>query len=134
MLHSIIPAIKYDNCRQAIDWLCEVFDFSLEFLVDGDGEMVKHAQLMKGSSMIMVGSSDHSEFGSLNVSPRLIGNRVTTSLYVVLDNITPHYHRVCRAGADIVIELTEEDYGGASYTCRDIEGHIWTFGTYNPFS
>jgi len=26
-----------------------------------------------------------------------------------------------------------QDYGGRDYTCRDLEGHVWTFGTYDPW-
>src|SRR5580704_12147338 len=26
-----------------------------------------------------------------------------------------------------------EDYGGRGYTCRDLEGHIWSFGSYDPW-
>ena len=25
-------------------------------------------------------------------------------------------------------------YGGLGHTCRDIEGHIWTFGSYDPWA
>ena len=36
------------------------------------------------------------------------------------------------AGAEIIIELKDEDYGGRGYTARDSEGNLWSFGTYRP--
>jgi uncharacterized glyoxalase superfamily protein PhnB len=37
------------------------------------------------------------------------------------------------AGAEIVLDIKDEDYGGRGYTCKDLEGHLWSFGTYNPW-
>ena len=39
-----------------------------------------------------------------------------------------------RANCEIVMDIKDEDYGGRGFTCRDLEGHIWTFGTYDPFA
>ena len=39
-----------------------------------------------------------------------------------------------QAGANtIVLDIKDEDYGGRGYTCKDIEGHLWNFGTYDPW-
>jgi uncharacterized glyoxalase superfamily protein PhnB len=35
-------------------------------------------------------------------------------------------------GHEIVRELVTQDYGGRDYTARDLEDHVWTFGTYDP--
>ena len=37
------------------------------------------------------------------------------------------------AGAAIVDELAQQDYGGKGYSCRDPEGHLWWFGSYDPW-
>jgi uncharacterized glyoxalase superfamily protein PhnB len=44
-----------------------------------------------------------------------------------------HYARAKAEGAEIVIDIKDEDYGGRGYTCRDLEGHVWTFGSYDPW-
>jgi uncharacterized glyoxalase superfamily protein PhnB len=31
-----------------------------------------------------------------------------------------------------VLEIKNEDYGGRGFSCRDLEGHLWNFGTYDP--
>jgi uncharacterized glyoxalase superfamily protein PhnB len=31
-----------------------------------------------------------------------------------------------------VREIEDTDYGSREYTARDLEGHVWSFGTYRP--
>jgi uncharacterized glyoxalase superfamily protein PhnB len=31
-----------------------------------------------------------------------------------------------------VREPTDEEYGGRGYSCFDLEGQLWSFGTYQP--
>jgi uncharacterized glyoxalase superfamily protein PhnB len=44
------------------------------------------------------------------------------------------YARAKAAGAEIVMEIEDQDYGGRLYSCRDPEGHLWNFGTYDPWA
>jgi len=37
-------------------------------------------------------------------------------------------------GAEIVQPLISPDYGGKSFGCRDLEGHIWWVGSYDPWA
>jgi uncharacterized glyoxalase superfamily protein PhnB len=43
------------------------------------------------------------------------------------------YVRAKATGAKIVIEIKDEDYGGRGFSCYDLEGHLWSFGTYDPW-
>jgi len=36
------------------------------------------------------------------------------------------------AGADIVAEPYDTDYGSREFTARDLDGNVWSFGTYQP--
>ena len=58
------------------------------------------------------------------------------SLVAASDAVDALYARVQRAGARIVRELADSDYGpyGTShgFTCLDPEGHRWTIATYQP--
>ena len=36
------------------------------------------------------------------------------------------------AGAEIVMDLHDTDYGSREYMVRDPEGNLWSFGTYRP--
>jgi uncharacterized glyoxalase superfamily protein PhnB len=44
------------------------------------------------------------------------------------------YRDAVAAGAEIVEKLADADYGGRGYSCRDPEGHVWSFGTYDPWA
>ena len=33
-----------------------------------------------------------------------------------------------------MIDIKDGDYGGRGFTCRDPEGHLWNFGSYDPWA
>jgi uncharacterized glyoxalase superfamily protein PhnB len=33
-----------------------------------------------------------------------------------------------------VLDIKDEDYGGRGFSCRDLEGHLWNIGTYDPWA
>jgi uncharacterized glyoxalase superfamily protein PhnB len=51
---------------------------------------------------------------------------------VYVEDVEAHCRRAKDAGARIVRELAETDYGSREYMCRDPEGYVWSFGTYRP--
>jgi uncharacterized damage-inducible protein DinB len=53
-------------------------------------------------------------------------------LYVYVEDVDSHYRRAKAAGAEIVRDLKDTDYGSREYAARDLEGHLWSFGTYRP--
>ena len=85
--------------------------------------------------MIMLGSvlKVETEFGRLIKQPDEIGGAETQSAYVVVSDADAVYACAKAAGAEIVIEIKDEDYGGRGFSCRDMEGHLWNFGTYDPW-
>jgi uncharacterized glyoxalase superfamily protein PhnB len=42
------------------------------------------------------------------------------------------HDRAKEAGATIVRELADQDYGSREFTASDPEGNLWSFGTYRP--
>lgn len=56
----------------------------------------------------------------------------TVSVYVVVDDPDSHHAAAVGAGARIVRELQDTDYGSREYSARDPEGNLWSFGTYDP--
>jgi uncharacterized glyoxalase superfamily protein PhnB len=52
--------------------------------------------------------------------------------YVVIDGADAHYERAKAAGAQIVRELEDQDYGSRDCSARNPEGNRWSFGTYDP--
>nr|MBI1230219.1 glyoxalase [Cytophagales bacterium] len=132
----IIPSIGYQDAKNAVKWLCEAFDFKENALYETEDGKVAHAQLTYKGNMIMLGSSDNgSEFSKLTKLPTELGGFVTQSPYIIIDDheIEAHYEKAKSHGAEILLALKSEDYGGKNYTCKDPEGHIWNFGSYDPW-
>jgi len=65
-------------------------------------------------------------------SPRQLGGVITGGIYVVVTDVDAHCARARAAGATIVREPVDQEYGGRDYACRDLEDHLWSFGTYAP--
>ena len=132
---NVIPTLRYRDARMAIRWLCTTFGFKEHLVVPGDGDHIVHAQLTLGSGMIMLGSARDDDFGKLQAPPANIDEIVCQSPYIIVSEteIDAHYQRAVDAGAKIVMPLTAEDYGGKNYSCRDPEGYLWNFGSYDPW-
>jgi len=132
---TVIPCLRYRDAHAAIDWLCVNFGFKKRLVVPNEDGTIAHAQLSFGNGMIMLGSvlEAETESGRLIKQPDEVGGAVTQSAYVVVSDADAVYTRAKAAGAEIVIDLRDEDYGGRGFSCRDLEGHIWSFGTYDPW-
>jgi uncharacterized glyoxalase superfamily protein PhnB len=79
-------------------------------------------------------STREDKFGRWVTPPRDTGGVGTQSAYVIVEDADAHYARAKAAGAEIVMEIEDQDYGGRLYSCRDPEGHLWNFGTYDPWA
>jgi uncharacterized glyoxalase superfamily protein PhnB len=131
---AIIPTLRYRDAAAAIDWLCRAFGFERHLVVPGEDGTIAHAQLTLGNGMIMLGSARDHEFGRLQKTPAQVGGIGTQSPYIIVADADAHHARAVAAGAVVVYPLTDEDYGGRGYSCRDPEGHLWNFGTYDPWA
>jgi uncharacterized glyoxalase superfamily protein PhnB len=130
---TVIPCLRYRDAPAAIEWLCRVFGFEEQLVVPNEDGTIAHAQLSFGNGMIMLGSASDSGFGRLMKLPDEIGGAETQTAYVVVSDADLVYRQAKEAGAEILLDIKDEDYGGRGFTCRDLEGHIWNFGTYDPW-
>jgi uncharacterized glyoxalase superfamily protein PhnB len=130
---TVIPCLRYRDAPAAIEWLCRAFGFEKHLVVPGPDGTVAHAQLSFGSGMIMLGSVVESEFGRLMKQPDEIGGAETQTPYVIISDADVVYSSAKAAGAKIVLDIKDEDYGGRGFSCRDPEGHVWNLGTYDPW-
>ena len=129
-----IPCLRYRHAPAMIDWLCQTFGFERQLVVPDGEDGIAHAQLRLGNGMIMLGSVREGEYGKLMAQPDEVGQRGTQSIYLVVDDADAVLKRAMDAGAEVVIPIKDEDYGGRGFTCRDPEGHVWTVGTYDPWA
>ncbi|MGC4004903.1 MAG: VOC family protein [Pirellulales bacterium] len=133
---SLIPCLWYRNAQHMIEWLSRVFGLSVKMVVpDGQGG-VAHAELTHAGGMIMLGSvkaADANPYAAVMVMPDEVAGRQTQTIYLVVPDADAVHDRAVASGAAIVIPIKDEDYGGRGFTCRDIEGHVWSVGTYDPW-
>lgn len=129
-MDNVISTMRYHDAAAAIKWLCQAFGFKKHLVVEAADDQIAHAQLTYGQGMIMLGSHRDDEFGDLVRPP---DGHCTQSIYVVVSDADAHYHQAVDAGAEILVDIKDEPYGGRGYTCRDPEGHVWNFGTYDPW-
>ena len=130
---TVIATMRYRNAAAAIEWLCLVFGFEKHLVVPGEGTVIEHAQLSFGNGMIMLGSVKDDEYGRVLKQPDEIGGAETQSPYLIVNDADVVYAKAKAAGAKIVMEIKDEDYGGRGFSCRDLEGHLWNVGTYDPW-
>ncbi len=131
-LVTVIPGLRYADAAAAIDFLCSAFGFDRALVVEDDDGTIPHAQLTYGNGMVMLGQNRDDDLGAHIRSPA--GGMNSQAAYVVVQDADAHYERARAAGAEIVRELEHWDHGGAGYTCKDPEGHVWSFGTYDPWA
>ena len=130
---TIIPCLRYRDPHAAIDWLCQAFGFERHAVHENDEGEVEHAQLAYGCGMVMLGGVRDNDFGRHIAQPDEIGGRETQCACVTVGDCKAHYEQAKAAGAAIVDDYAEMDYGGAGYSCRDPEGHLWYIGSYDPW-
>jgi uncharacterized glyoxalase superfamily protein PhnB len=130
----VIPTFRYRDAVTAIEWLCKAFGFEKHLVVPGENGGIAHAQLRFGNGMIMLGSAGDGHFDAYQKPPADVGGVGTSSPYVIVADADAHYARARAAGAEILLELEDAGYGGRGYSCRDPEGQVWSFGTYDPWA
>ena len=110
------------------------FGFEKDRVVTGgDDGSVLYANLTFGGHMIMVLPVDDSGLAQFFKQPYEVGGVETQTCYVVVDDADAHFRKAKAAGATVVLDISDDDHGGRGYACRDPEGHIWSFGTYDPW-
>jgi uncharacterized glyoxalase superfamily protein PhnB len=130
----VIPTVRYRDVPKAVDWLCRAFGMRMHRVVADASGAPCYAELTVGSGMLMVAPIEDTPFGKLMVQPDEIGGVETQVCYLRVGNARAHYRRAKAAGAVILLDPDDEANRGRGYSCRDPEGHVWNFGTYDPWA
>jgi uncharacterized glyoxalase superfamily protein PhnB len=130
---TVIPGMHYRNAPEAIGWLCRVFGFQKHAVYPGPDNTIMHAELTLGGGMIMLGTMPTNEHGKYMRMPADIGGGQTRAVNLIVDDADEVYRRAKADKADIAFEIEDKPYGGRGFSCRDLEGHMWHIGTYNPW-
>ena len=124
---TFTPTVHYRDPKAAVAWLERAFGFQTTLALDGPGgnQTMSHYELaIGGRGRLMVGG----EWTATVRSPASVEGVNTQTIYVLLqDDLDAHCERARVAGADIIAEPSDEDYGDRVYRATDPEGHLWTF-------
>ena len=125
------PTLRYRDAHAAIDWLERALGFERRAVHQDDAGNVVHAELDFRGGLVMLGSARNpAEGGFQEIAPP----PGSSSVYVVIDDPDALHDRAKAAGAEIVRELVDLDYGSRDFAVRDPEGNLWNFGTYDPWT
>lgn len=131
---SVVPTLRYRDLDRAVPWLCAAFGFTARGVVQDSGGNIVSAQLVLRNGMVMLAPVGQSGFDELMKQPDEIGGAETQSCYFVIADSDAHYAAATAQGAEIVLDLQSFEHGGRGYLCRDLEGHLWSFGTFDPWN
>jgi uncharacterized glyoxalase superfamily protein PhnB len=122
---TVFPTLSYDDAQAALDFLIEAFGAERHALSGGDDGTIQHAELRLGNGIVMLGTASSD-------MPATHGRG--GGVYIVVAEPDEHCARARAAGAEIVREPHDTEYGSRNYTVKDPEANIWYFGTYQPFA
>lgn len=125
---SVWPLLTYTDAPAAIDFLTTAFGFEKGVVItaESDPSVVVHCEMWwppGGGIMLGTAGKDDTAFGQ-----RRPGN---DAVYLVTDDPDGLFQMASEAGAGVVNQLADEDYGSRGFTVRDPEGNLWSFGTYS---
>jgi uncharacterized glyoxalase superfamily protein PhnB len=127
LLNGAVPIVPYVNPRAAISWLEKAFDATPTLVVPPEPDQpLVHAEVAVGTGVVMIDDAERTD------SPFALPGPVV--LYVVVDDPDALHARAETAGAEIIMPLTDQDYGSREFAARDPHGNVWSFGTYRPSS
>ena len=127
----LIPATRYDDCEAALAFLTEVLELDPRAVYRDPVGRIVHVELGLGRGVMMFGPPRDTAFQRMMIGPAEAGGE-TTTIYAVVADVAGLHERVAARGAEIVLPLEGQPQGGASFSVRDPEGHVWTFGDYAP--
>jgi uncharacterized glyoxalase superfamily protein PhnB len=130
---TVIPALRYRNAPAAIEWFCQVLGFARHVVYEGPDGTIGHAELTLNGGMIMLGSAKDDEFARSYRSPDDLEGVETRGAYIVVADADAAHERAVAAKAKITRPLQETPYGSREFAVKDLEGHSWSVGTYDPW-
>jgi uncharacterized glyoxalase superfamily protein PhnB len=119
-VQTVTPHLLYEDAAAALEFLQRAFGFQeIRRMTAADGR-VNHAEIQLGDGRVDLGQPDEP------TSPRRLGGTAVL-IYVVVEDVDAHFAQAQAAGAEIIDEPADQDYGDRRYAARDLEGHVWYF-------
>ena len=122
-MQTVTPYLLYADVDAALSFLARAFGFEETLRYTGAEGYVNHAEMKVGDDgAIFLGDP-----GDQYRNPKQLGQE-TVGLYVqVEEDVDSLCERARAAGAEILAEPADQEYGDRRFTARDPEGHHWFF-------
>ncbi|HJQ74864.1 MAG TPA: VOC family protein [Gaiellaceae bacterium] len=120
MTQTVTPYLLYEDADAASEFLCRAFGFRETRRETGaaGGAHLEFETPLGG--VVYAGQP-----GPGYANPRAVGR--TSLTYVLVSDVDAHNERARHEGADVFEDPVDLDYGHRRYSCRDPQGHEWTF-------
>lgn len=122
---EIIPLLMCSDVAAEHDFLVAAFGFESAFIEHDPDGTAFHAEVRAGRRRIWLHRVEEDEH---LVSPRMAGS-AGGGIVVHVPDVDAHHERARAAGAEVVDEPADQDYGQREYGVRDPEGHLWWVAT-----
>jgi uncharacterized glyoxalase superfamily protein PhnB len=117
-------SLAFRDAEAMIQWLTAIgFEEAAVYRDDGDPSTVVHAEYRwpHGGGIM---------FSTFDDRPDWPVRPGTAAAYLVCDDCDAVFARAVSAGASVLREPEDQDYGGRSAGVQDPEGNVWSLGTY----
>jgi uncharacterized glyoxalase superfamily protein PhnB len=120
------PIVPYSDPRAAIGWLERTLGArALAVHPPEPDQPLVHAEIQVGEGVVMLNDARRTDD-----SPFAL--RGPVAVYIVVGDPDGLHDRAVRAGAEIVMGLTDQPYGSRELAVRDPDGNVWSLGSYRP--
>lgn len=123
---TIFPVFTYRDAPAALDWLAKAFGFSQHVVYPNEEGDIAHAELKHQDGFLLMAAR------AKKADPANPFPSTPISLYVYVEDVDGHFARAKAAGAEVVRAPHDTHYGSREYWVRDLEGNLWSFGSYHP--
>lgn len=125
-MNGAFPIVPYADPRAAIAWLERAFDARATTIHPPEPDQpLVHAEVRVGTGIVMLNDAERRDGSPFSLPGPVL-------VYVVVADPDALHAQAEGAGAEIVMGLTDQEYGSREFAARDIGGNVWSFGTYRP--
>ena len=127
--HSVTPYLIVKGAARAIDFYKQAFGATEIMRFPGPNNLVMHAELKIGDSVIMLADEQATPGGAEYRSPQSVGGS-PVSLMIYVPEVDKTFKQAVSLGAQSKRDVQNQFYGDRSGNLIDPFGHIWTIATH----
>lgn len=115
--HSVSPSLTQADAAKTIDFCKKAFGAKVRSKMMGPGGKIMHAELLIGDSIVMLSDA-------IRDAPQ------PASLYLYVPDVDKTFAKAVKAGATVVVPLSDMFWGDRFASLKDPEGNSWAIATH----